>query len=123
MLGNVIGSNIFNIFLILGIAGLIRPLSVQKSTVWREIPFSLFAVILLVILVVEGILLRGRTGVVSRIDGGILLLFFAGFIIYAFKIAGTGEIEIDGVKVRGPALTLLLIAGGLVGLASADGSW
>lgn len=117
VLGNVIGSNIFNIFLILGVAGLIRPLSVQKSTVWREIPFSLFAVILLVILVAEGILLPGRTAVVSRVDGGILLLFFAAFIIYAFKIARIGEIEADSVTVRGPALTLLLILGGLAGLA------
>lgn len=140
VLGNVIGSNIFNIFLILGIAGLIRPLTVQKSTVWREIPFSLFAVILLVVMVAEGLLFHGpvqagapsgsvagtviegggfsgRTGTVSRIDGGILLLFFAGFIIYAFKIARIGEIEADSVTVRGPALTLLLILGGLAGLA------
>jgi cation:H+ antiporter len=41
--GNIIGSNIFNFLLILGISGLIHPLAVQKNTVWKEIPFSLLA--------------------------------------------------------------------------------
>jgi cation:H+ antiporter len=43
--GNIIGSNNFNLFAILGIAGLITPLAVQSSTVWKEIPFSLLAAI------------------------------------------------------------------------------
>jgi cation:H+ antiporter len=117
VLGNVIGSNIFNIFLILGIAGIIRPLQVQKSTVWREIPFSLFAVVLLGVLTVEGFLLSGRPSIVSRIDAAILLLFFAGFIIYAFKLSGSGVMDSVDIKPRGPLLTVVLIIGGLGGLA------
>lgn len=122
VLGNVIGSNIFNIFLILGIAGLIRGLSVQRSTVWREIPFSFFAVILLGVMTVEPFLTGGGSGaaagaVVSRLDGAVLLVLFGGFILYAFKIARVGVFDEVDVSGRGPGLTLLLIAGGLAGLA------
>ena len=49
-IGNVLGSNISNIFLILGISSIIYPLSVTKGTVWKEIPFSLLAVLVLAIL-------------------------------------------------------------------------
>jgi cation:H+ antiporter len=48
--GNVIGSNNFNLFIILGISGLITPLVVKSSTVWKEIPLSLFAVVMLYLL-------------------------------------------------------------------------
>lgn len=47
--GNIIGSNIANILLVLGVTGLITTLTVQKVTVWKEIPFSLLAVVVLVI--------------------------------------------------------------------------
>ena len=46
-IGNVVGSNISNVFLILGISAIIYPLSVSKGTVWKEIPFSLLAAIVL----------------------------------------------------------------------------
>ncbi|WP_010232424.1 sodium:calcium antiporter, partial [Gillisia marina] len=50
ILGNIIGSNNFNLFIILGIAGLIYPITVQSSTVWREIPISLVVAIVLLLL-------------------------------------------------------------------------
>ena len=81
--GNIIGSNNFNLFMILGIAGLITPLAVQHSTVWKEIPFSLIAVVILFLLTTT---LFGEGNIIlSRIDGIILLLFFAGFLFYVFK--------------------------------------
>ncbi len=49
--GNVLGSNNFNLFIILGITGLITPLAVQSSTTWKEIPISFFAVVVLIFLV------------------------------------------------------------------------
>ncbi len=49
--GNIIGSNIFNMFLILGIAAVIYPLSVQPNTLWKEVPYSLFATIIFFLLV------------------------------------------------------------------------
>ena len=67
ILGNIIGSNNFNLFIILGIAGLIYPISVQSSTVSREIPISLVAAILLLVLANDFFL--DHTSQISRIDG------------------------------------------------------
>ena len=49
--GNIIGSNIFNLFLILGIASVIYPLTVQRNALWKEIPYSLFITVIFFILV------------------------------------------------------------------------
>ena len=82
VLGNVIGSNNFNLFIILGIAGLIYPMTVQSSTVWKEIPISFFAAVLLLFLAND--FFSDDTAVISRLDGGLLLLLFLGFLTYVF---------------------------------------
>ena len=81
--GNVIGSNNFNLFFILGIAGLIIPLTVQSTTVWKEIPLSFIAIIVLFILANN--FLTPEQKILSRIDGFILLVLFGLFIIYVYK--------------------------------------
>ena len=81
--GNIIGSNNFNLFIILGIAGLITPLAVQASTVWKEIPISLVAVLLLLLLSNEMIMTNST--MVSRAEGIVLLLCFVLFVWYVFK--------------------------------------
>ncbi len=81
--GNVIGSNNFNLFLILGIVGLITPLTVQSSTVWKEIPFSFLAIIILALLVNDFIF--SDLNVLSRIDGSILLIMFLIFLYYVYQ--------------------------------------
>ncbi|MBN7810176.1 calcium/sodium antiporter [Algoriphagus sp. H41] len=78
--GNIIGSNNFNLFVILGIAGLIVPLSVQSTTVWKEIPFSLLAAVLLFLLANNFIF--GDSKGFSRLDAGIHLVLFAAFLYY-----------------------------------------
>ena len=83
VLANVIGSNNFNLFIILGIAGLIYPISVRSSMVRKEIPISLTVVLLLLLLANNFYL--GGTLAVSRWDALILLVCFAGFLIYLFK--------------------------------------
>ncbi|PZX53307.1 calcium/sodium antiporter [Algoriphagus chordae] len=80
--GNVIGSNNFNLYIILGIAGLIMPLSVQSSSVWKEIPLSFLAVIILLLLT-NNFFLQESTGL-SAMDGAILLMFFGAFLFYVF---------------------------------------
>jgi len=80
---NVIGSNMFNLYAILGIAGLITPLMVQSSTVWKEIPFSLFAMIVLFVLGND--LVTGGNQVVSRSDAFVLLVFFGLFLYYIYR--------------------------------------
>ena len=84
VLGNILGSNSFNLFLILSIAGLIIPLKVTSTSAWREIPFS-FAALAVFFLMANDILLYGKPdSVISRIDGSILLLCFTLFMIYIF---------------------------------------
>lgn len=81
--GNIIGSNNFNLFVILGIAGLITPLAVQSSTVWKEIPLSLFAAILLFFLANNFFL--SETRALTLIDGLILLTMFGLFLFYVYS--------------------------------------
>jgi cation:H+ antiporter len=79
--GNILGSNIFNLFAILGIVGIIGPITVQSSTVWKEIPISFLAI--LVLFLFAGIILV--PGKMVRLEGILLLLFFTGFLVYVYK--------------------------------------
>jgi len=107
--GNVIGSNIFNILLILGISGLIFPLSVQRNTVWKEIPFSLLAVLLLFVLVNDRLILGSTVDTLSGIDGMILLAIFAVFLVYVFFISRVKATDTYLVEVYSVWKTTLLI--------------
>jgi cation:H+ antiporter len=80
--GNIIGSNIFNLFAILGIAGLISPLIVQSSTVWKEIPVSFLAVLLLFFLSNSFV---SENEILSRLDAIILLICFCLFLYYVYR--------------------------------------
>lgn len=91
--GNIIGSNNFNLFMILGIAGLIFPLSVQSSTVWKEIPFSFAAAVILFFLT-SAFIFSGN-GVLSRTDGLILLVMFCLFLFYVYKQLGNDTAKDD----------------------------
>lgn len=86
-IGNVIGSNILNIALILGITALIYPLSVKSSTIKRETPFMILAGIFMIILSLNFLDFTGDQFVIGRIDGLILILLFVGFIFYLFRTA------------------------------------
>ncbi|MGK0366712.1 MAG: cation:H+ antiporter [Saprospiraceae bacterium] len=83
ILGNVIGSNNFNLFVILGIVGLIYPIQVQSNTVWREIPISLVAVLSFFLLANN--LFIGESQFLSRLDGIILFILFLAFLFYVYK--------------------------------------
>lgn len=113
--GNVIGSNNFNLFIILGIAGLITPLKVHINTIRREIPLSLLAVLILFLLTDN--LFRQEDRILSRIDAAILLVLFAAFLYYAYmqlkKDKYSGGIPTS--ESPGWKIPLLLIAG-LAGL-------
>lgn len=83
VLGNVIGSNNFNLFMILGIVGLIFPIAVHSNTVWKEIPISLFAAVIFFILAND--FFFPGSNVLSRLDGMLLLALFIGFLFYVYK--------------------------------------
>lgn len=112
--GNILGSNNFNLFVILGIAGLITPLVVKSSTVWKEIPIS-FVAILMVFLMANGFFLSGPK-VVSRIEGIVLLSMLILFLFYVFKQVKTDlEVHLDHKEIPMPKI-IALIAFGLGGL-------
>jgi len=85
VLGNVLGSNMANLFLILGITGIIYPLVVQSSTTWKEIPISLMAVVLLFLLANNFFMYENP--VISRLDGLFLLLMFGLFLFYVYRLS------------------------------------
>ncbi len=84
--GNIVGSNICNILMILGFAAIIVPLKVQSSTVWKEIPFALLAVLALFAMSNKTFFNLANTNSLTRIDGIILLLFFIIFLYYVFEL-------------------------------------
>ncbi|MEX1265548.1 MAG: hypothetical protein WEA08_01415, partial [Woeseia sp.] len=86
-IGNIIGSNIANVLLVLGIAAIIRPLPVQDSTVMSEIPFSLTAALLVGFLANAALFSGHPELTISRLDGVILLFFFLLFMLYVYKIS------------------------------------
>ena len=92
-IGNIIGSNIANILLILGVSAIIAPLMVLRNTVRKEIPFSLFAALLLAITANDLLINRDGKNVISLEDGIIYLLFFAVFMYYTFSIARKRDFE------------------------------
>lgn len=121
--GNVIGSNIFNLYLILGISGLIYPIIVEKSTIRKEIPFSLFAALLLLILINDQFL-WGTEDIFSRLDALLLIVFFIFFLVYVFL---NQKKEAEGIatpssnpskpeKNHSTIILILMIVGGLAGL-------
>jgi cation:H+ antiporter len=108
--GNVIGSNNFNLFVILGISGLVIPLTVQSSTVWKEIPLSLFAVIVLYVLCND---FFNTDKVLSRLDGIILVALFVLFLFYVFKQlkADTTKLQVTEKKLTTLKLWSFIIIG------------
>ncbi len=92
-IGNVIGSNIFNIAFILGITSIIRGINVKTNTTWKEIPLTFLSTILAMVMMNDIAIDRKRISELSRIDGIVLLLFFIIFLSYIFSIMKSGEFE------------------------------
>jgi len=118
--GNVIGSNNFNLLFILGIAGLIYPLVVQRNTIKYEVPISLLAAVILYVLVNDQILWNSPN-MLSRVDSLVLLGFFGLFMLYVYRTMKTssdldqGEIKIYTTPVAVGLIILglaMLIGGG-----------
>jgi cation:H+ antiporter len=85
LLGNVIGSNILNILLIIGVCSLIHPICVKNNTVKKEIPIVMLVSGLLFFLAKDNLFVP-NVNEISRNDGFIILLFFAIFVYYLISI-------------------------------------
>jgi cation:H+ antiporter len=93
--GNVLGSNMINILVVLGLTGIITPLSLKSSTVKIEMPFLIVITIVLSIIVNDTFFDAAGNNILSRIDALILLSFFVVFLVYNFRLAKYEKIEDD----------------------------
>lgn len=116
-IGNVVGSNIFNILMIVGVTSMVVPISVTKGTLSKEIPLAVLSSVVLLILANDLLLKSGGNNVLSRADGLVLLCFFMIFLGYTFAIAHNGtNSEQEDIKSMPLWKSALYIIGGLAGL-------
>lgn len=121
-IGNILGSNIANILLILGVSAIIYPLATKRHTVWKEIPLSLLAVIIVGVMANDALIDGGVFSGLTRIDGIVLISFFIIFLYYTFSIAKVnGEADTE-IKQHSYLKSILCIIIGLIGLA-VGGKW
>jgi cation:H+ antiporter len=118
-IGNVVGSNIANILLILGVAAFIYPLTIKESTVMSQIPFSIIAILLVAFAANAPIFNPDYSLMISRLDGVVFILFFALFMVYIIKLAREGRADMieeapDKVLPMGKSILFVLL--GMVGL-------
>jgi cation:H+ antiporter len=125
---NVIGSNIVNILLILGVCAVIIPLSVKSSTVWKEIPLALLGVILIFVMANDSLFDGLSLNALTRTDGISLLALMAIFMYYIFGMAKSDRKKAVDAKIDkeldkeskiqqfGIPLSLGMTALGLIGL-------
>ncbi len=121
-IGNVLGSNITNILLALGISAAIHPLHLQKSTVWKEIPFSLLAVIVLAFVANDTLIYGSSYSLISRGDGLVFIALFALFLYYIYGLENHDLDEDKGSRQLGMIKASAMTMGGLVGI-SLGGQW
>ena len=121
---NVVGSNIFNLRVVIGVCAMIATVNVAKETIKRDIPFSLICAGLLLIFGIVGF--GDKSGMIlGRLDGAIFLCAFAGYIFYMVKIALKASKEgrkVEGgseeeIKLISVPLSILFIIGGAVAIA------
>lgn len=122
-IGNIIGSNIANILLILGISSLIVPLTVKASTVYKEIPFALLAVFLVFVMSNDVFINGSGANSLSRIDGIVLLSLLGVFMYYVYGLVKSEkskqkELTDAGNETQNYALatSIFFTLGGLVAL-------
>ena len=105
-IGNVVGSNTMNAMLIVGCAAMVAPMTISKSTVRKDIPFAVFASVLLPLLALDSFL--------GRIDGVILLAGFAAFMYYTLSQAKGGKAEpVTEIKTINPWMSAFFVFLGL----------
>ena len=116
LLGNVIGSNILNILLILGIASLIHPIKIKDNTVKKELPLCLLISTLLVVLFLDIKLANGLVNEITRSDAIVILLFFTIFIYYLITLAKRNKDNKEERPRFSLIKSLILVSIGLVGI-------
>ncbi|ERJ82014.1 sodium:proton exchanger [Porphyromonas gingivalis] len=114
-IGNVIGSNIFNILAIVGITALIMPLTMSNSTIRIEIPLTILSSAVLFFMANDRLFDMAGENVITRTEGFVLLAFFLIFLFYTFNMS-KGEESPGQVRQFALPLSIIMVIGGLVAL-------
>lgn len=114
-IGNIVGSNIFNTLMILGITALVAPVTITKTNLKKDIPMNILVTILLIVLGMNFTLFGAGKDQICRIDGLILLAIFAFYLWYSFK-SDSSDGEDGNTKQYSIPMSVLLIGGGLASL-------
>lgn len=116
-IGNVVGSNIFNVFMILGATALILPMDITPMNRKKDIPLNIAITLIFIALGMSRTLFGIGDDVLGRLDGAILLVLFAAYIYMCFRFDTANLTESnENEKVIKPALAAVLIVAGLAGL-------
>ena len=115
-IGNIVGSNILNTMLILGVTAIIAPLLITKSNMRKDIPLNIGVTMLLIILGMNGSIFGFGKNVLSRIDGIILLGIFAWYLWNSFRSDSADEENDEETRTYGTTASVFLIVGGLAAL-------
>lgn len=111
-IGNIVGSNIFNTLMILGVTALIAPMAITKSNLKRDIPLNIIVTVILILLGMNFTIFGVGQDQLSRIDGAILLAIFAWYLWTSFK-SDTADEDGEGIKEYKTGISVLLIVAGL----------
>lgn len=115
--GNVLGSNIFNVLFILGLTALVRPVSMTPENRKKDIPVTLVVTVLFLVLGMNRTVLSiGDADGLSRVDGALFLTAFAAYIFASFRSGKTDSDSTEASKQRSLWLSVFLVAIGLGGL-------
>lgn len=114
-IGNIVGSNIFNTLMILGITALVAPVTITKTNLKKDIPMNILVTILLIVLGMNFTLFGAGKDQICRIDGFILLAIFAFYLWSSFK-SDSSDGEDGNTKQYSIPMSVLLIGGGLASL-------
>lgn len=114
-IGNIVGSNIFNTAMILGVTALISPLVITRSNIRKDIPLNIFVTALLIFLGLNFTIFGKGTDQLSRLDGIILLGIFVWYLWSSFRSDSASDDE-SPIKQYSILVSVLMIAGGLAGL-------
>ena len=115
--GNVVGSNLFNVFVILGICALIAPVALTSGNIRRDIPIGLGVSVLLFLLASDRLLHLGATDRIGRAEGIGMLLLYAAILWYTVRTTPRpAHAETPGRKQQAPWLSVVFILGGLAAL-------
>ena len=117
---NVVGSNFFNLLVVVGICALLQPINITKSLIKRDYPYSIFATVLLLLLLLIGLFVNGQP-TLSRFAGVIMLVVFVFYFIILIRftlisIATGHKVDIEEVKTRSLPVSIIFIIVGLAGV-------